>query len=64
MKKNYLLPISILVSAVIIGGAWIYTTGLKISSSSSNTSTTVEKTSPVSRPQQNVLPSGGSGCGI
>jgi len=64
MKKNYFLPISILVSALIIAGAWIYTTGLKTSSSSSNTSSAVEKTSPVSNSQQNVLPSGGGGCGI
>ncbi len=64
MRKDYLLPISILVAALIIAGAWIYITGLKISSGSSNTNTTVEKTIPVSNPQQNASPSGSVSCGI
>lgn len=29
-QKNYLLPASIFISAVIIAGAWIYTAGLKV----------------------------------
>lgn len=34
--KNYFLPVSILISAIIIAGAWIYTSGLKTINSIGN----------------------------
>jgi len=46
MKNNYVLPISIFVSAVILAGAWVYTTGLKASPQEANL-------------EESVLPPGG-----
>jgi len=62
MKKNYLLPASILAAALIIASAWIYTAGLKVSVNSSKTET--QGTNSVSIVQRNVAPSSGGGCGI
>lgn len=55
-EKNYTLPVSILISAVILAGAWVYTDGLKVhTSQKSNASASSKKTS-VSALEEKVLP--------
>ena len=52
IKKDYLLPASVLISAIIIAGAWIYTGGLKVSDTS-------QKAGVFSNLEEKVLPSDG-----
>src|SRR3989338_506825 len=52
IKKDYLLPVSVLISAIIIAGAWIYTGGLKVSDTS-------QKAGVFSNLEEKVLPSDG-----
>lgn len=61
MKKDYLLPLSILTAAIIIAGVWIYTTGLRVSTDSSRSAAKI--TNSVPSAQKNVSSSGG-GCGL
>ena len=53
-KNNYLIPVSIVVSAVIVAGAWVYTEGLK--SLSPQGAVAVDQISGL---QERVLPSDG-----
>lgn len=57
-KKDYMLPASILISAIIIAGAWVYTTGLKNSPQKLNATISSGKTQ-VSELEEKVLPSEG-----
>lgn len=60
VKRNYLLPASILVSAVIIAGAWVYTTGLKVQNASlKKGSSSVVSNAQKSELEEKVLPSDG-----
>ncbi len=54
-KKDYFLPASILISALIIAGAWIYTAGLKAPDNTQQVKTTLEEES-VLPPDGIVLP--------
>lgn len=56
-KRDYFLPASILLSAVIIAGAWIYTTGLK-GSDSQKTASLIDAGSKENL-EENILPSEG-----
>lgn len=60
VKKDYLLPASILLSAIIIAGAWVYTTGRK-GSDIPRTAAIVANTEQAQRSvlEEAVLPSGG-----
>lgn len=59
-KKDYLLPTSILISALIIGGAWVYTAGLKASNSQQQaTISTNSEIKQKSALEEKVLPSAG-----
>lgn len=60
VKKDYTLPASILISAVILASTWIYTTGLKtgVQQESSNIASDQER-APVSELEEKVLPSQG-----
>lgn len=59
-KRDYLLPASILISAIIIAGAWVYTSGLKISNAPQKTETSAN-TEKVQKStiEEKVLPSEG-----
>ncbi|MBI4085901.1 MAG: hypothetical protein HY433_01495 [Candidatus Liptonbacteria bacterium] len=59
-KKDYMLPASILISAIILAGAWVYTTGLKATNApqKANIAGTSAK-APVSGFEDRVLPPGG-----
>lgn len=60
VKKDYFLPASILLSAIIIAGAWVYTAGLKVSDTPQKTATSAnaEKVQK-SAIEEKVLPSEG-----
>jgi len=57
-RKNHLLPISILISAIIVAGTWIYITGLKVSSFSQKASLTKGINSVINS-EEDILPSKG-----
>lgn len=59
-KKDYMLPASILVSAVILSSAWVYTVGFKVGGApqKSNVAAT-SANAQVSELEEKVLPSGG-----
>jgi len=57
-KKDYMLPASILISAVIIAGAWVYTTGLKNTPQDLTASISSQK-ARASELEEKVLPSAG-----
>lgn len=60
IKKNYVIPASIVISAVIIAGAWVYTVRLKATGipQKANFDTPMQKTQ-VSELENEVLPSEG-----
>ena len=58
-KKDYLLPSSILLAAIIIAGAWIYTTGLKnINNPPVNNTNTAGQTNAVNFEDEVLPPQG------
>lgn len=59
VKKDYLLPASILISVIIIAGAWVYTTGLKSQQNQSETKIQPQTEVATSALEQKVLPSEG-----
>ena len=56
-KRNHVLPASILLSAVILAGAWTYTTGLKTNDTAQKTSKTGRQAAQVSALEETVSPS-------
>lgn len=58
-KKNYLLPASILISSIILAGAWVYNTNLKANSPQKADNTQSAQTTQVSALEEAVLPSDG-----
>lgn len=58
-KQDRLLPASILLSAIILAGAWIYNTGLKAENQQVANQPVSENTRPVSALEEKVLPSEG-----
>jgi len=58
-KKDYMLSASILISAVILAGAWVYTTGLKTIDTDQKTLKADLQTAQVSALEEAVLPSDG-----
>lgn len=58
-KKGYLLPVSILISAVILAGAWIYNTGLKAGNLQQTNQSASESAKQVSALEEKVLPEEG-----
>lgn len=58
-KKDYMLPASILISAIILSGAWIYNTGLRVNNQEGSGSIQNPQTAPVSELEEAVLPSNG-----
>ena len=58
-KRDYLIPASILVSSVILAGAWVYTTGLKAQTNQKTSVASSQQQAPVSELEQKVLPSQG-----
>lgn len=60
IKKDYLIPASILVSSVLLAGTWIYTTGLRAETQSQTRAVSVQgKIAPISELEEKVLPSQG-----
>ena len=60
VKRDYLIPASILISSVILAGAWIYTTGLKAQTQQKTSiASSQDKAAPVSELENKVLPSQG-----
>lgn len=60
VKKDYLLPASILILAVIIAGAWVYTTGLKIQNAPQKAvGSSISSSAQKSGLEEKVLPSEG-----
>lgn len=58
-KKNYVLPASILISAIILAGAWIYTTGLKYQQNQAQVQPQVKNQIAASEIEGKVLPTNG-----
>ena len=58
-KKNRLLPVSILVSALILAGAWVYTTGLKDADQQRTNLAATQEKAQASELEEKVLPSEG-----
>ncbi len=58
-KRDYLLPASILVSAIIIAGAWIYTAGLENTPRRQTTSVSSSQNTRGSELEEKVVPSDG-----
>lgn len=59
MKKDRLLSYSILISAMILAGAWIYTQGLKVTDQHDHTASVSDSLVSVSVQEESVLPSKG-----
>jgi hypothetical protein len=60
IKKDHTLAASILISAIIIAGAWVYTTGLRVSNSQQKGTVLSDSSKvPVSELEEKVLPSEG-----
>jgi len=59
LNKSYVLPASILVSAMILSGAWIYTTELKNTKQNNDNATVASEISQISELEEKVLPSEG-----
>lgn len=57
-KKDYALPVSILISAIILAGAWVYPTGLKANQQKAHVVTPSE-IAQASELEEKVLPSEG-----
>lgn len=58
VKKDYALPISIIISAIIIAGSYVYTVGSRINQETLNSPVSSEKTL-LSELEESVLPSEG-----
>ena len=58
VKRDYLIPVSILISSVILASAWVYTTGLK-AQTNQKVSVASSQQVPVSELEAKVLPSQG-----
>lgn len=58
-KRNYVLPVSILISAVILSGAWIYTTNLKTADQDQTDSSAASGERQIAELEEKVLPSEG-----
>lgn len=60
-KRDYLLPASILISAIIIAGAWVYTAGIKVQNTPRKTNNS-SLSSNIQKPEleEKVLPSEGA----
>ncbi|MBI5401241.1 hypothetical protein HZB05_00195 [Candidatus Wolfebacteria bacterium] len=60
VKRDYFIPVSILISSIIISSAWVYTMGLKAGTQQkTNIASSQEKAAPVSELKEKVLPSQG-----
>ena len=58
-KKDYTLPISILVSSVIFAGAWIYTSGLKYEQGGAQVKSQTKAQTAASKFEEKIIPSAG-----
>ncbi|MDO8585172.1 MAG: hypothetical protein Q7R85_03600 [bacterium] len=58
-ENKYLVPASIVVAAIILAGAWIYTVGVKAGAQQKADIASGEEQSPVSELEEKVLPSEG-----
>ncbi|MBI4087919.1 hypothetical protein HY418_00875 [Candidatus Kaiserbacteria bacterium] len=56
-KRNYLLPASIFISSIVLSSAWVYTTGLKANTSTTEITANTEQS--VLALEESVLPSDG-----
>ena len=58
-KKNHILPASIIISAIIIAGAWVYTAGLKAETNAGQAQTSAEDAETTIISEAKVLPKNG-----
>ena len=58
-KKNYLVPASILISSLILAGAWVYTTGLNTGTAQKTGSASNQEQTVASELEGKVLPTQG-----
>ncbi len=59
VKKDYKLPVSIFISALILAGTWVYTTGLKGTGNQQKTYKETAQVVQISALEEKVLPSDG-----
>ncbi|HEY4515349.1 MAG TPA: hypothetical protein VJJ22_04350 [Candidatus Paceibacterota bacterium] len=58
-EKDYTVPATILISAIFLSSAWVYTARLKVENVSQNENVVAVKQTTVSALEEKVLPSGG-----
>lgn len=58
-KKDYLLPASIFIAFVVLSGAWIYTTGLKVKNQERSIVSTLPEQTQTFKLEEKVLPTEG-----
>ena len=58
-KKEYVLPVSILVAAMVLSSVWIYTTGLKIENQENSGVSVASEQTHVAGLEEKILPTDG-----